>query len=160
MVGGVRTILKSQRVRLPFAPAVTKVDRYVWTMKNVYELVHLVNWTEIKKQYDHLCDIPVDLVREMTVDVLLGLDAAFLMAPLEVRHGKHHEPYAELTQLRWVIAGLVPTTSNAAKHILHARVVEGEEDVDHQLQKFWEIDSFGVRAEETVILTRSVQHCC
>ena len=29
-VGGVRTILKSQRVHLPFAPAVTKVNTYAW----------------------------------------------------------------------------------------------------------------------------------
>ena len=36
--------------------------------------------------------------------------------------------------------------------------MEGEEDVNHQLQKFWEIDSFGVCAEETVTLTRSEQH--
>ena len=157
-VRGVRTILKSQRVRLPFAPALTKVDTYAWTMKNVCEPVHSVNWTEIKKQYDHLRDIPVDSVGEMTIDVLLGLDAAFLMAPLEVRRGKHDEPYAELTRLGWVIAGPVPTTSNAAKLILRTRVVEGEEDVNHQLRKFWEIDSFGVRAEETVTFTGSEQH--
>ena len=79
-VGGVKTILKSQRVRLPFAPAVTKVGTYAMTMKNVCEPVHSVNWTEIKKQYDHLRDIPVDSVGEMNIDVLLGLDAAFLMA--------------------------------------------------------------------------------
>ena len=48
--------------------------------------------------------------------------------------------------------------SNAAKHILRTRVVEGEEDVNHQLRKFWEIDSFGVRAEETVTFTGSEQH--
>ena len=102
-------------------------------MKNVCEPVHSVNWTDIKKQYDHLRDIPVDSVGEMTIDVLLGLDAAFLMAPLEVRRGKHDEPYAALTRLGWVIAGPVPTTSNAAKRILRTRVVEGEEDVNHQL---------------------------
>ena len=92
-----RTILKLQCVCLLFAPAVSKVDAYAWTMKNVCEPVQSVNWTEINKQYDHLRDIPVDLVGEMTIDVLLGLDAAFLMAPLVVRHGKHDERYAELT---------------------------------------------------------------
>ena len=76
VVGGLRTILKKQRVRLPFALAVTKVDTRAWTMKNVCEPVHSVNWTEIKKHCDHLRDIPVDSVGEMTIDVLLGLDAA------------------------------------------------------------------------------------
>ena len=153
-----RTILKLQCVRLPFAPAVSKVDTYAWTMKNVCEPVQSVNWMEIKKQYDHLRDIPVDSVGEMTIDVLLGLDAAFLMAPLEVRRGKHDERYAELTRLGWVIAGPVPTTSNAAKCILCVRVVEDEEYVNHKLQKFWGIDNFGVHAEETVPLTCSEQH--
>ena len=37
-------------------------------------------------------------------------------------------------------------------------VVEGKKDVNHKLQKFWEIDSFGVRAEETITLTHSEQH--
>ena len=109
-------------------------------MKNVCEPVHSVNWTD------------------MTIDVLLGLDAAFLMAPLEVRRGKHDKPYAELTRLGWVIAGPVPTTSNAAKCVLRTRVVEGEEDVNHQLRTFLEIDSFGVCAEETVTFTGSEQH--
>ena len=62
-----------------------------------------------------------------------------------MRRGKHDEPYVELKRLGWVIAGPVPTTSNAAKRSLRARVVKGEEDV-------------GVRAEETVTFTPSEQH--
>ncbi|CAB4024185.1 Hypothetical predicted protein [Paramuricea clavata] len=88
-VGGVRTTLKSQRVRVPFAPAVTDIDVYAWTMKNICEPVQSVDWTEIKKQYEHLRDVPVMSAGETAVDVLLGLDAASLMAPLEVRAEKH-----------------------------------------------------------------------
>ena len=74
-------------------------------MKNVCEPVQSINWTEIKKQYDHLRNIPFDSVGEMTIDVLLRLDTAFLMAPLEVRRAKHVEPYAELVRLDWAVAG-------------------------------------------------------
>jgi hypothetical protein len=69
-VGGVRTTLKSQRVCVPFAPAVTDIDVYAWPMKNICEPVQSVDWTEIKKQYEHLRDVPVMSVRETVVDVL------------------------------------------------------------------------------------------
>jgi hypothetical protein len=58
-VGGVRTTLKSQRVRVQFASAVTDIDVYAWIMKNICEPVQSVDWTEIKKQYEHLRDVPV-----------------------------------------------------------------------------------------------------
>ncbi|CAB3980748.1 Hypothetical predicted protein [Paramuricea clavata] len=114
-VGGVRTTLKSQHVRVPFAPAVTDIDVDAWTMKNICEPVQSVDWTEIKKQYEHLRDVPVMSVGETAVDVLLGLDAASLMAPLEVRPGKHGQPCAELTPLGSVVSCL--------------------ESVEHRLQK-------------------------
>ena len=156
-VGGVRTTLKSQRVRVPFALAVTDIDVYAWTMKNICEPVQSVDWTEIKKQYEHLRDVPVMSVGETAVDVLLGLDAASLMVPLEVKSGKHGQPCAELTPLGWVISGPVPTTTKPVKRILRVHVVDGEEDANHQLRKLWEIDSFGVRAEATTSYTRSEQ---
>ena len=88
--------------------------------------------------------------------MLLGLDAASLMVPLEVRPGKHGQPCAELTPLGWVISGPVPTTTKPMKRILRVHVVDGEEDANHQLRKLWEIDSFGVRVEATTY-TRSEQ---
>lgn len=67
--------------------------------------------------------------------MLLGLDAAALMAPIEVRRGDTSEPFAELTPLGWVIAGPVPMSActSQGKRILCARVIAEEEDVDHQL---------------------------
>ena len=101
--------------------------------------------------------MPVISVEETAVDVLLGLDAASLMAPLEVRPGKHGQPCAELTPLGWVISGPVPTTTKPMKRILRVHVVDGEEDANHHLRKLWEIDSFGVRVEATTSYTRSEQ---
>jgi hypothetical protein len=63
----VRNTLKSQRVRVPFAPAVTDIDVHAWTMKNICEPVQSVDWTEIKKQYEHLRDVPVMSVGETAV---------------------------------------------------------------------------------------------
>ena len=66
-----------------------------------------------------------------TVDVLLGLDAAALLAPVEVRRGHHSEQYAELTPLGWMIAGPVSSTSGSEKQVLCAQVAEPENDISH-----------------------------
>ena len=157
-VGGVTTTVKSQRVRLPFAPSVTKANVNAWTMKNICAPVDAINWPEVKQHYVHLRDVPVESFGDGTVDVLLGLDAAALMAPVEVRRGEHSEPYAELTPLGWVIAGPVSTTaSDPGKRILRVQVIEPEDDVNYQLRKFWDIDVFGVRVETAPPYTRTEQ---
>ena len=144
-VGGVTITVKSQRVRLSFAPSVTKANVNAWTMKKICAPVEAINWPEVKQHYAHLRDVPVESFGDGTVDVLLGLDVAALMAPVEVRRGEHSEPYAELTPLGLVIAGPVSTTtSGPGKRILYVQVLGPEDDVSHQLRKFWDIDAFGV----------------
>ena len=97
------------------------------------------------RTYAHLRDVSVEWFGDRTVDVLLGLDVAALMALVEVRCGEHTEPYAKLMPLGWVIAGPVSTTtSGPGKHILYVQVLEPEDDVSQQLRKFWDIDAFGV----------------
>ncbi len=51
----------------------------------------------------------------------------------------------------------MPTASSQQKRVLRVRVVKGEEDANHLMRKFWEIDSFGVRVEATTTFTRSEQ---
>ena len=93
-----------------------------------------INWPEVKQHYVHLRDVPVESFGDGTVHVLLGLDAAALMAPVKLRRLEHTEPYAESTLLGWVIAGPVSTTaSGRGKRILHVQVIEPEDDVNYQL---------------------------
>ncbi|CAB4018436.1 Hypothetical predicted protein, partial [Paramuricea clavata] len=146
-VGGVRTVVKSQRVHLPFAPHITKAKITGWTINNICAPVPDVNWPEIKHNYAHLNDVPIEPLSKGTVDVLLGLDAAALMAPVQVRRGGHLEPYAELTPLGWVIAGPVSASNGQEKRVLCVHVSGDEGDANRELRKFWDVDSFGVRAE-------------
>ena len=146
-VGRVRTVMKSQRVHLPFAPHITKAKITGWTINNICAPVPDVNWPEIKHNYAHLNDVPIEPLSKGTVDVLLGLDAAALMAPVQVRCRGHLEPYAELTALGWVIAGPFPASNGQEKRVLHVYVSEDEGDANRELQKFWDVDSFSVRAE-------------
>lgn len=71
-----------------------------------------------------------------TVDVLPSLDAAALMVQVEVRHGHHFEPYAELTPLGWVIVGPISPTRGPGKRVLRAQVMEAEDDISNQFPMF------------------------
>ena len=97
--------------------------------------------------HEHLRDVPIETLGVGgTVDVLLGLDAAALMVPMEVRRGGAMEPYAEKTPLGWVIAGPVQTPGHGGtkKLVCRAHVSEAEDDTNHQLHMFWDVDTFGV----------------
>ena len=80
-----------------------------WSIKSICGPILSINWPEIKHLYAHFEDVPIEPCGEGTIAVLLGLDAAALMASPEVRRGGHLEPYAELTPLGCVIAGPVPS---------------------------------------------------
>jgi hypothetical protein len=110
-----------------------------------------INWPEIKHNYAHLNDVPIEPLSKGTVDVMLGLDAAALMAPVQVRRGGggHFEPYAELTPLGWVIAVPDPPSNGQEKRVLCVHESEGEGNANRELRNFWDVDSFGVRAEIT-----------
>ena len=158
-VGGVSTTSKSQRVHLPFAPSVAKETVCAWTLKSICAPLQRFDWREIKQRHEHLRDVPIEtLGGGGTVDVLLGLDAAALMVPMEVRRGGAMEPYAEKTPLGWVIAGPVQTHGHAGteKLVCRARVSEAE-DTNHQLRMFWDVDTFGVRVNETPMYSHSEQ---
>ena len=116
-----------------------------WTLKSICAPLQGFDWQEIKQRHDHLCDVPIETTGEGAVDVLLGLDAAALMIPLEVRRGGAMEPYAERTQLGWVMAGSVQTPSRGGteKLVCQARVSEAADDTNHQLRMFWDVDTFG-----------------
>ncbi|XP_048578061.1 uncharacterized protein LOC116619333 [Nematostella vectensis] len=156
-VGGVSTTVKSERVHLPFASSAVKGTVSAWTLKSICAPVSAIDWSEVKRRYAHLCDVPVENTGNGTVDVLLGLDTAALMAPLEVRRGGVTEPYAEKTPLGWVIAGPVSDSEGGGKRILRAHVSKAEDDTNHNLRMFWEVDTFGVRVEESPPYSRSEQ---
>ena len=68
------------------------------------------------------------------------------------------EPYAEKTLLGWVIAGPVQTHGHAGteKLVCRAHVSEAEY-TNHQLRMFWDVDTFGVRVNETPMYSLSEQ---
>ena len=156
-VGGVSTTVKSQRVRLPIASSVAKETVGAWTIKTICAPLQGFDWQEIKQHHTHLHDVPIGTTGEGTVDVLLGLDAAALTIPLEVRRGEATEPVAEKTPLGWVISGPVGASSSSGARVLRAHASDVENDTNHQLRSFWDVDTFGVRVEDTPMYSRNEQ---
>ena len=59
----------------------------------------------------------------------------------------------------WVISGPVQTPGRAGKGklVCRARVSEAEDDTNHQLRMFWDVDTFGVRVDKTPIYSHNEQ---
>jgi hypothetical protein len=64
-----------------------------------------VDWSKVKKHWDHLVDIPIEPLASIEVDMLIGNDQHHLMRSLEEVSGQSDEPAARLTPLGWTIAG-------------------------------------------------------
>ena len=80
------------------------------------------------------------------------------MVPMVVGRGGAMEPYAEKTPLGWVIAGPVPTHGHAGTEKLVSRShVSEAENTNYQLRMFWDVDTFGVRVNETPMYSHSEQ---
>ena len=156
-VGGLQLTVKLERGRLPFAPSVTHDEVSVWTIKNISAPTPAINWPKIKERYEHLRDLPLKPVNASAVDVLLGLDAAALMTPWEVRRGNASEPCAERTSLGWVMAGPIAPHNGTEHRILCAHVSSTDEETSQQQRKFWEVDSFGVRVDSAPPYTSAEQ---
>lgn len=57
------------------------------------------------------------------------------MVQVEVSHGHHFDPYAELTLLGWVIVGAISSTS-VQENAFFVRVAEAEDDISNQFHMF------------------------
>lgn len=90
----------------------------------------------VRRQEMHLGDVLVESFGDENSGCLPSLDAAALMVQVEVRHGHHFEPYAELTPLGWVIVGPISSTRGPGKRVLRAQVMEAEDDISNQFPMF------------------------
>ena len=81
------------------------------------------------------------------VDVLIGVNHAYLHAALEEVHGHDGEPISRCIPLRWTCIGSVNNTNmdeNANHTCFHlincGKVSESQTKLTQILQKFWEVD--------------------
>ena len=100
--------------------SVTGPSGYDLLMKKVY----IVDQIPVKtdridlQQYPHLNDLNITSADTGNVDVIIGLDNADVLIPLDTRQGKKGEPFAELTKLGWVIKGKSSTGDKLNNSVL------------------------------------------
>jgi hypothetical protein len=78
------------------------------TVKNLTRNTSVVDWSECKKNFEHLQDVPFDtLPANPIISLLIGADQADLFSPIEgTKHeGARGEPIAYQTALGWTCLG-------------------------------------------------------
>lgn len=146
-IGGTHSRISSERLQMTLQTSSgEKVVIQGSTIPTVTKPVPLIDWSNLRKRWDHLADLPLRCSGGQ-VDVLLGLDHPHLMAVMEARKGKDYEPIASRTRLGWVVRGVVgkDTTIGAKVHLLFTS--ETANDVGPELiaamRAFCDTESFG-----------------
>jgi hypothetical protein len=78
-----------------------------WTVDDLIGDTQVVDWSEMRKEFCHLKDIPFSPLpkKSAKIDILIGTDNAYLIAPFESRHGGKEDPVAVRTRLGWACFG-------------------------------------------------------
>ncbi|KAL9956140.1 hypothetical protein ACROYT_G037576 [Oculina patagonica] len=106
-------------------------------------------------RWSHLRNIvfPEEFPREeQEIDVLIGLDFYYYFVSRDIVRGGSSEPVAVRTTLGWVFCG--PTGGHDQECTVSRNVqINVEEQLNETLQKFWDLESVGVRPAESSIST-------
>ena len=111
-----------------------------------------------KATYEHLIDLELadctNGSNELKVDILIGADFYWDFMLGEVRSGEDG-PVAVKTGLGWVLSGVMEgsvcvTAATVSQHVLEVLVnpVGGDDRLYASVQKFWDLESVGVRKED------------
>ena len=91
------------------------------------------------EDYPQFSDIALPRYEEgINVDILIGMDNAHLMAPMDVRPSKvQGGPHAILTVLEWAVGGPIQGTfTSIGSNMMYHCVA-----IDSQIQKIWDVET-------------------
>ena len=125
------------------------------------------------KQYPHLSGSNLadnsSPSNDVNIDILIGADFYWNFVSNESRRGEQPGPVALLTRLGWVLSGPIDnyceeirsTTNFAATHVLRvdATTVQDVQNTNmtEQLKKFWDLESIGIRGDESSVYDKFVE---
>lgn len=92
-------------------------------------------------RWDHLQDIKKNLAPLKDIELLIGQDVPWALAPLEVRAGGVKEPFAVRTRLGWTVSGPISArghTEDIATFLIEAGGPDSR--LETQVKRFWEIE--------------------
>ena len=93
--------------------------------------------------FPHLADVPLHFSGpDERADVLIGMDNAYLLKPLEIRCNEkdHRQPYATRSELGWSLNGLLPT---GGRQEVFCNAI----DIEGHLENLWKVDSLEADGE-------------
>ena len=93
------------------------------------------------EQWAHLSDVDLPEVKGCDMMILIGSDMAHLLVHLEVRQGRWDESIAVKTPLGWTLFGNVSQGRCGTMNV-NILTSDKESTLQHQIERFWEIDSF------------------
>ena len=129
------------RVKTPEGNA-DHVNLTAWSLPKICQPVETVPWPEIKTKWKHLENVNLKAVGG-EIDILLGVDHADLLVPLDVKMGEPREPVAKRTTFGWMAAGPI---GNPRRDIHSHHVARAEsEPLDVAFKQFWDSESFGTK---------------
>ncbi len=111
-VSGVRSKIRTERIVLTIkTPEGERLSIEAFSIPQVCDPVPVIQWQQLKSRWSHLADLPLEETGGR-IDILLGLDHAHLLMPLEQRIGGDKEPYAIGTRLGWAVRGIIRPAVN------------------------------------------------
>lgn len=93
-------------------------------------------------RWNHLRGVEKKLIPPGQIELLIGQDVPWALAPLEVRAGGAGEPFAVRTRLGWAVSGPIndcERTECMVSFLIEA--MDFESRLETQVKKFWEIEA-------------------
>ena len=108
-------------------------------------------YNKLKQRFNHLIFLPKKSFNMIEVGIILGQDAYELQRPLNYKIGTRSEPFAVLTELRWVVSR--PMTGKRRQNVCPSACTEDEKEAEN-IQTWWDIETY---ASKFIVVSQSVK---
>ena len=101
------------------------------------------NFHKLKIQYEHLTDLPDEIMAMKEVKIILGQDVYPLIRPLEYKTGGRNEPWAVKTELGWTLSGPLPKSET--NHLVVSCNLANDTDneiLTSQIKRWWDMETY------------------
>ena len=112
--------------------------RRVWTVKRPPISASLAAKQDDLKGFEHLAGVTLPSLTSGRVTLLIGMDSPDAHRAIETRRGKDGEPFAEKTELGWVVRGPLGQATCTRANVNFCKVQD--QALSQELRRIWETD--------------------
>lgn len=129
----------------------------VFTVKELQLPHQSLSFKDLATKYDHLQGIPVESYSDVQPRILIGMNNARLVHPLESREGAEHEPIAAKTRLGWMVFGTCSSggrsSSTSIPHSFHVCHHVNDVELNTAVKNYFALENLGVSKPERLLLS-------